>query len=380
MKVMFWMCAAFIAYAYAGYPFLLWIISRYRTRPVLRKKITPTVSIIIAACNEQETLPAKLENLSQLNYPRDRVQIIVVSDGSTDGTAGILSAESEIVEPVILEKPCGKAVALNEAVRRAKGEIVVFMDARQLVDEDALSELVANFWDPEVGGVSGELILYRDLGSSNGLGTYWNVEKLVRKLESASGSVVGTTGALYAIRRVLFNQIPPGTILDDVLIPMNIVRQGKRVVFQSSAIVCDRVFTDRGKEFARKVRTMMGNYQLLWLAAWLITPMNPVLLRYVSHKLLRLLCPVLLVAVLIASGLSSGPFFRVVFSAQVFLYGLAAFGAVFPLARRSKVVAIPNAFVMLNAAAALALYNFVTGKAVMWRQGVNLKESMGKAS
>ena len=368
MKLMFWMCAAFIAYAYAGYPFLLWIISRYRTRPVLRKKITPTVSIIIAARNERETLPAKLENLCKLNYPMDRVQIIVVSDGSSDGTAGILSAQSEIVEPVILEKPCGKASALNEAVRRARGEIVVFMDARQSVDENALSELVANFWDPEVGGVSGELILHRDSRSlSDGLGTYWDVEKLVRKLESASGSVVGTTGALYAIRRSLFDQIPSGTILDDVLIPMNVVRQGKRVVFQPSAIVRDQLSNDKGKEFSRKVRTMTGNYQLLWLAPWLITPMNPVLLRFVSHKLLRLLCPLLLVAVLIASGLSSGPFYQTVFLIQVSLYGLAAFGALFPLTRRIKIVSITNTFVMLNAAAALALYNFVTGKSVMWR-------------
>jgi cellulose synthase/poly-beta-1,6-N-acetylglucosamine synthase-like glycosyltransferase len=367
MKVMFWMCAVFIAYAYVGYPFLLWIIARYRTRRVLRKKITPPVTIIIAARDERETLPAKIENLRQLNYPRDRVQIIVVSDGSTDDTAGILRGKREFVEPVILEKPYGKAVALNEAVRRAKGEIVVFMDSRQLVDENALSELVANFWDPEVGAVSGELILSRNLGTLGGLGTYWDVEKLVRRLESASGSVVGTTGALYAIRRNLFDQIPSGTILDDVLIPMNIVRQGKRVVFEPSAIVHDQLLSDKGKEFSRKVRTMTGNYQLLWLAPWLITPMNPMLLRYVSHKLLRLFCPLLLVVVLIVSGLSTGAFYRIVFSAQVFLYGLAALGAMFPLARRSKVVAIPNAFVMLNAAAALALYNFVTGKTVMWR-------------
>jgi len=372
MKASLWICAALIAYAYAGYPLLLWIVSHFRGRPVLRKKITPKVSIIIAARNEEKTLPAKLENLRRLNYPRDRMQVIVVSDGSTDGTRELLSAQADILEPVILEERCGKAGALNEGVRRATGEILVFMDARQSVDADAVAELVANFWDPEVGGVSGELIFQRDFGSSSdGLGAYWNVEKFVRRLESVSGSVVGATGALYAVRRQLFKEIPPGTTLDDVLIPMNVVRQGKRVVFQSSAIVRDRLFADKGTEFSRKVRTMTGNYQLLWLAPWLISSGNPVLFRYVSHKLLRLVCPLLLVVVLIASGLSGGPFYGTLFAIQAALYGLAAFGALFPLTRRMKVVAITNTFVMLNAAATLGLYNCLTGRNVTWRQGMN---------
>lgn len=372
MRTILWLCALLISYSYVGYPVVLWVISRIRARPVLKKPIIPTVSIVMAVRNEERTLPAKLKSLQCLNYPREKTQIIVVSDGSTDGTAGILHSHAEMLELLILEKPCGKAVALNKGIGLATGEILIFTDARQSLDSEAVSELVANFWDPEIGAVSGELILKRDSRSaSDGLGSYWNLEKMVRKLESMSGSVMGTTGALYAIRRGLFKEIPPGTILDDVLIPMNIVQQGKRVVFESSAIARDQLFSDKGREFSRKVRTMTGNYQLLWLAPWLISPRNPALFRYVSHKLLRLLCPVLLMAVLVASGLAGGVFYGVMFVGQLVLYGLAAFGALFPLARRIKLVSIPNTFVMLNAAAALGLFNCITGRNVVWRQGTN---------
>jgi len=318
--------------------------------------------------NEEKTLPAKLDNLRRLDYPRNRVQIIIVSDGSSDGTVRILREHDYMLQPIVLEPARGKAAALNEAAKWATGEILVFTDARQLIDSDAVSELTACFGDPKVGGVSGELILEGDSDSpSNALGTYWKIEKLVRKLESESGSVIGATGALYAIRRSLYKEIPPATILDDVVIPMNIVRQGNRIVFQASAIARDRLFTEKGKEFSRKVRTLTGNYQLLWLEPWLLSPANPVLWRYVSHKLLRLLCPWLLILMVIASGMSVGPIYQVAFAMQVALYSLAVFGALFPFARRFRLVSATNTFVMLNAAAALAFYNFVTGKNVVWR-------------
>ena len=368
MRMLFWFCLLFIAYTYAGYPLLLWLISRYRSRPSLRDRITPAVSIIMAVRNEEKALPAKLANLRSLDYPMDRVQIVVVSDGSSDGTTRILREHGDTLEAIILEQASGKAAALNEAWKRATGEILVFTDVRQMIDANAISELAACFADPEVGGVSGELMLEGASGSpSSGLGTYWNVEKLVRRLESASGSVIGATGALYAVRRRLYEEIPPGTILDDVIIPMNLVRRGNRVLFQASAIARDRLFADKGKEFSRKVRTMTGNYQLLWLAPWLLSPANPALWRYVSHKFLRLLCPWILVLMPIAAGMSAGPLYQVAFASQVVFYGVAIFGALFPFARRIKLVALPSAFVMLNVAAALALYNFVTGRNAVWR-------------
>jgi len=368
MKTLFWMSALLVLYAYCGYPLLLWFMSRYRGSPIVKKGMHPTVSILMSVRNEEQIIAAKLKNLRMLDYPADRLQIIVVSDGSSDGTVRIMKEHDDMLQPVVLESARGKAAALNEAAKWATGEILVFTDARQMIDSDAVSELAACFGDPEVGGVSGELILEGDPGSaSNALGTYWKIEKMVRRLESETGSVIGATGALYAVRRSLYKEIPSATILDDVAIPMNVVRQGNRIVFQASAIARDKLFTEKGKEFSRKVRTMTGNYQLLWLEPWLLSPANPVLWRYISHKFIRLLCPWLLILMPIASGLSVGPIYRVAFAMQVALYGAAVLGALFPFARRFKLVAVTSTFLMLNAAAALAFYNFITGKNVVWR-------------
>jgi biofilm PGA synthesis N-glycosyltransferase PgaC len=368
MKFLFWLCLALVTYAYFGYMVWLWLQVRVRSRPVLREPISPFVSIVIAARNEEANLPTKLENLWRLDYPRDRLQIVIASDGSTDGTASILQGHSTRLEPVILEQSAGKASALNEAVRRTTGEILVFLDVRQSVQPDAISQLVCCFADPTVGAVSGELLLQTASSepASDALGIYWKIEKTIRKLESASGSVVGVTGAIYAVRRELYTPIPPGTILDDVFVPMSIVRMGRRVIFQPAAIARDRLFTEKGKEFSRKVRTLTGNYQLLRLAPWLITPANPLLFRFISHKLLRLLIPLLLLLMLVSSIMASGDIYKTFFFLQVAFYALAAFGTLEPSTRRFKPVAIANTFVVLNAAAAMAFYNFIAGQRRVW--------------
>ncbi len=233
MKLLFWTCFALTGYAYFGYAVWLSVCVRLRSRPVLKSNFTPNVSVIIAAKNEAANLPAKLRNLRLLNYPQDRLQIVIASDGSTDETADILRAEAPQVLSAFSTSRRVKASALNAAVQLATGEILVFLDARQSVEPDAVSELASCFADPAVGAVSGELLLEAasDVGSSDALGIYWKIEKIVRKLESASGSVVGVTGAIYAIRRELYVPIPQGTILDDVFVPMNVARMGKRVIF-----------------------------------------------------------------------------------------------------------------------------------------------------
>jgi cellulose synthase/poly-beta-1,6-N-acetylglucosamine synthase-like glycosyltransferase len=368
MKLLFWLCLALVAYAYFGYAIWLWLQVRLLRRSILKRPIRPDVSIIIAARNEEENLPAKLENLRLLDYPKDRLQIVIASDGSTDRTASILREQGSSISPVILDQSNGKACALNEAVRRATGDILVFQDARQLVDPNAISELVSCFADSTVGAVSGELLLETSSNAPapDALGIYWKIEKVVRKLESESGSVVGVTGAIYAIRRELYTEMPSGTILDDVFVPMHVARAGKRVVFQPSAIARDQLFSEKGKEFSRKVRTLTGNYQLLQLAPWLLSPANPLLFRLISHKLLRLLVPLLLILMLMSSALSSGPFYRSIFWLQILFYALAAVGMLSPTSRRFKPVAIASTFVMLNAAAALAFYNVIAGRNRVW--------------
>ncbi|MHB8302087.1 MAG: glycosyltransferase family 2 protein [Acidobacteriaceae bacterium] len=368
MRLTFWLCCLPVSYAYFGYAGWLWLKACWHKQGALKRYDTPTVSIIIAVRNEEANLPNKLLNLQQIEYPQTRLQIVIASDGSTDRTADILREQIPAILPVILGETCGKAGALNEAVRLATGEILVFLDARQSVDLNAVAELVSCFADPMVGAVSGELLLEAtsETSPANALGIYWRIEKLVRKLESASGSVVGATGAIYAVRRELYTEIPLGTILDDVFVPMHVVRQGKRVIFEPAAIARDRVSSEKGKEFSRKVRTLTGNYQLLQLAPWLLSPANPLLFRFVSHKLLRLLVPLLLALMLVASFMATGPLYRTIFVLQAVFYVLALAGILNPSIKKFKPIAVASTFVMLNAAAALSFYNFLAGRNKVW--------------
>ena len=368
MKELFWLSVALIVYAYGGYPIVLLAISRWNHLPVRKGDFLPTVSVVMAVRNEGHRLRRKLENLEHLEYPRHLLQFVVASDGSSDTTEAILVEERTRVDAVLLSTSVGKAAALNAAVRKATGDILVFLDARQRVDASAVRELVANFADDRVGAVSGELLLQDETGApaADAVGLYWKIEKMVRRLESASGSVVGVTGAIYAIRRELFAELPAGLILDDVLVPMRIARAGRRVIFEPRAIARDTIFTERGREFGRKVRTLTGNYQLMQLAPWILSVSNPLFFRFVSHKLMRLFVPLLLVVCLCSSFVADGLFYKTAFAGQVLLYGMAFLGSAVPASKRFKPVAIVSTFVMLNAAAAMALYNFVVGKDEVW--------------
>lgn len=366
MVALFWISLALVAYAYVGYALFLMLLARARRLPVQCAPIRPTVSVVIAAHNEEANVERKLSYLYAMEYPPELLEIVFVSDGSTDSTNRILRAHAERIKVMELASPGGKAQALNHGVAAATGEILLFMDTRQSVDPDAVSALVPFFADPSVGAVSGELHLETPDGrpSPDALGIYWKIEKLVRKLESATGSVVGATGAIFALRRELYDPLPAGTLLDDVLTPMNAARKGKRVLFCEAAVARDRIFTAASKEFGRKVRTLTGNYQLLQLAPWLLSPgQNPLLFRLISHKLLRLLVPALLVCMLLASAAAPSRFLHALFGLQLLLYLIALLGALRPETRHFRLVSIAYTFVMLNVAAAMAFYNFVRGRA-----------------
>ena len=291
MKWVFWISLSFLAYTYAGYPLWLWLRAQLRPWPSMRGPIERGVTVIMVVRSEEQVLAAKLENLLQMDYLPKQFEIIVVSDGSDDGTDSILTQyrSDPRVRAVLKKSPAGKAAGLNDALRIAGGEILVFTDARQKIETDAVRRLIENFADPAVGTVSGELMLGDPaLGEmGRGMGLYWKIEKKIRDLESASGSVVGATGALYAVRRELVVELPPETILDDVYIPMHVVKQGSRVLFDSRARAWDAADLGADREFARKVRTLTGNYQLLQLAPWLLQRRNPLRCEFISHKLRR---------------------------------------------------------------------------------------------
>ncbi len=376
MRILFWSSLALIVYAYAGYPCALALAAWLRPRRIRKRPVTPPapgVSIVIAARNEASRLPRRLENLLALPYPGPR-QIIVVSDGSTDDTSRVLARFPQI-ELVEIEAS-GKAAALNAGVARARHDLLVFADTRQTFAGDALLEMVANFADPEVGGVTGELVLDCERPSNGpidsnvaeGVGLYWRYEKWLRRQESLVHSTLGATGAIYALRRSLWQPLPSGTLLDDVLAPMRVVLGGSRVVFEERAKAQDQVAGDGGEEQRRKVRTLAGNYQILGLEPRLLHPFaNPVWLQYISHKVAaRLIVPFALIALMVSSAalVQQAAVYAVALTAQVFFYGLAAFGAVFGAATRAARVAY--AFVVMNVASVQAFFAVASGR-TRWR-------------
>jgi biofilm PGA synthesis N-glycosyltransferase PgaC len=390
MRSVFWLSALTVVYVYAGYPILLACWARWRPLPSPRAAAAgddlPTVSIVIAARNEAARLPARIENLLALDYPADRRQIIVVSDGSSDDTLRVLAACGTAVE-AIAAPPRGKAAALNAGVARATGTILVFADARQMFAPDALRELVAPFTDPAIGGVTGELLLDceasdvagRRAGTerrrpwsdrrtrddrgpgrrverdrrgrvvstvADGVGLYWAYEKQLRRWESCIGSTLGATGAIYALRRTLYRPLPDGAILDDVLTPMRAVLAGYRVVFSERAFAFDRAAADADTEQRRKVRTLAGNVEILGHAPRLLIPvLNPVWLQYVSHKLGRLIVPYAMLSLFAASVALSeqGAIYALALLAQCALYVLGGYGAwlEYRAARRAQPLSMP---------------------------------------
>jgi cellulose synthase/poly-beta-1,6-N-acetylglucosamine synthase-like glycosyltransferase len=325
----------------------------------------------MAARNEEKHLEEKLHNLQQLDYPRALVDTLVVSDGSTDRTHDILTnfADSR-VRSILLPAQGGKAEALNRGLEAVKGDIVVFMDIRQRVATDSIRTLVESFADPSVGCVSGALTLGDgEETSPKGVGSYWKMEKTIRCWESASGSAVGATGALYAVRRSLVPRLPAGLILDDVFIPMEVARTGARVIFEPHALAWDSLPSSPKQEFRRKVRTLFGNYQLLRLAPWLVTAQNPLRFEFVGHKLSRLVVPFALIGIILASVFLSGFLYRIPLAATigVGVLGVLAFVRV-PLGIVSRLSHLALAFVLLNTAAIVAFFYFALGKKQVWVQ------------
>jgi cellulose synthase/poly-beta-1,6-N-acetylglucosamine synthase-like glycosyltransferase len=358
MRTLFWISAAIVVYVYAGYPLLLaaWArIAQRRPRTADAEASWPAISIVLAARNEGRRLRGRIRNLLATAYPGPR-EIIIVSDGSTDDTAAVVRSFGDAVR--LIDLPAGgKPVALNAGVAAARGDIIVFADARQRFSPDALLHLVANFADPEVGGVTGELVLdteQKDAADDvslaavmppphhprtgeppvestvgDGVGLYWRYEKWLRRNESLVWSVLGATGAIYALRRHLWSPLPADTLLDDVLAPMRAVLAGTRIVFEERARAFDHAAIDAAAESRRKVRTLAGNYQILSQEPRLLVPIaNPVWIQYVSHKIGRLLIPWALAVLFVVSGLLmfDGWIYTAAFAVQAVFYALACYG------------------------------------------------------
>jgi cellulose synthase/poly-beta-1,6-N-acetylglucosamine synthase-like glycosyltransferase len=361
-SALYWSSLSLIGYTYAGYPLLIYALSRIRPRESRRAAIEPTVSVVLAAHDEEENLERKLENLCSLDYPREKLETLVVSDGSSDRTVEIARGFADRGVKVIELPAGGKPRALNAGVERARGEIVLFTDARQRIEENALRLTTAFFADPGVGGVVGEL----QLESKQGPGVYWAYEKLIRVAEGRFDSVVGGSGCYTAIRRHLYQPLPEDTLLDDVVTPMRIVLQGYRVLYRPEIRVFDREASVKG-EFARKARTLAGNFQLLRQMPELLDPRrNRLFLQFLSHKVLRLAGPLALAALfgsnlwLVATAAPPWPFYVATLAGQLAGYGLALRGAL-EGEKAGRLARVSHTFVTLNAAAVEGLRRYLKG-------------------
>jgi glycosyltransferase involved in cell wall biosynthesis len=372
MKSAFWISFAVIAYTYAGYPLIMFLLARFSPRPWRRDSIQPSVSVIMAVHNGAKLLRDQIEHLASLD-PEYVREVILVSDGSTDGTAEILGeVRDPRIKTFILEEQGGKAAALNHGIVAASGEIILFVDIRPRVASGALAQMLSNFADPSVGCVAGELILDsagHDAASSAVSGVYWKYEQWIRNCEAAWDSPVGVYGGFYAVRRSLVTLFPAGIILDDMFQPLAILRQGYRSVLDRTACVTDRWPAQVAGEFQRKIRTLAGNYQLIALAPWILSPRNRVLFQLVSHKLLRLVVPYLFVVLLLSAtwlGMDSTGWR--LFAALQWLFWLAALAALrvrIPAVHRFAAAA--SALLVLNVAAVTGLYKFLFTTGPLWK-------------
>ncbi len=387
VKLIFWVSLVILFYIYFGYPIVMWVASRIFNKPVKKEQISPFVTFVVVAYNEEEYIGRKIDNILSLDYPHDKLEIIIGSDGSTDNTENIIEeyvrsqshqvTKSHVKYRAIISKERrGKVSLLNEIVPQAKGEIIVFSDARQMFDVSALRELVSNFADEKVGCVSGELVFEDEAktGVAGSVGFYWRYEKWMRKLESNIHSMVGATGAIYAIRKGLFTPPPPNTILDDVFIPLKVVEKGFRAIFDSQAKAFDRASSTSREEFTRKVRTLAGNFQLFVLCRGLFNPFkSPVAFQFFSHKFLRAVAFLFLMSLFMSNLFLMDKFpYSITMAGQVIFYAIGVIGWMLEKASvKSRLCSIPYVFCVLNFAALKGFLNFLAGKySVKWEKAV----------
>lgn len=367
--ITFWAGAAALLYAYAGYPALVWLVSRVRPRAVRRGSAEPSVSVVITAYNEERDLRAKLENTLALDYPVEKLEVIVASDCSSDRTDDI--AREFAPRGVRLHRQAerlGKTAAQNAAVAIARGEVILFSDATTLYQRDVLRAMTPNFADATVGCVAGRLVYVDASGSAVGSGakSYWGYETFLKSHESRACSLIGASGCLYAVRRAayvpLYNEA-----CSDFIIATKMVEQGLRAIYEPAAVCTEETNRQAAKEFRMRVRVIAQTYTDLWRHRALLNPFRGGFysIELLSHKVMRYLVPVFLSLTLASSLALAGraPFYALAAVAQVAFYAAALLGWLLGRAGlRSRLLALPAYFVLSNAAAVVAFYKFLRGE------------------
>jgi biofilm PGA synthesis N-glycosyltransferase PgaC len=367
---LFLLSVGFCAYTLLGYPLLLGVLAALRARPTRKKEWQASVSVILPVTNGERWMAAKLHSILALDYPRELIEIIVVSDGSTDRTGSIVGEFTGRANIRFLSMPkAGKAAALNAGLTQATGEILFFTDVRQQLHPRSLANLVACFADPAVGVASGELVIREGSGlEEDSVGLYWKYEKWIRKQLSSLDSVMGATGCIYAMRRDLAAPIPERTLNDDMALPLAAFFRGYRVIFEETALAFDYP-TQLSTEFRRKVRTLAGVYQAIRLYPALIGPGNRMWIHFVSHKLARLVMPWAMLAAAVATAGLPSPWNLWAAAAQGAAFGLALADSWLPEGFALKRLASPlRTFMVLMAASLCAVSILFVPARQLWRE------------
>jgi poly-beta-1,6-N-acetyl-D-glucosamine synthase len=375
-EFLFWFSLTGLFYIYLGYPILVKGLARVCPLRRERHSINQRVSIVIACHNEADRIRNKLSLLLRSEQASLIDEILIGSDGSNDHIADAVRLLNDPrVKLFEFANRRGKPAILNELIPQCQSEIVLLCDARQILADDVIPEMLANFADPNVGVVSGELKFRQssnDSTAGRGIGAYWRYEKMIRRAEGQFRSVPGATGALYAIRREAFQQIPESTLLDDVVIPMVAVTHGWKCVFERNAIAWDEASGSLGQEAVRKRRTIAGAAQLiLQHPSWLLPWRNPIWLEYVSHKILRLTSPILLAVVGVTNVLlMSQPFYALLMVFHLcFYYSGFAGWLCQKIGRPSMLFGVQAMFLALNVTTVAALFDAIRGRfRVTWQR------------
>jgi cellulose synthase/poly-beta-1,6-N-acetylglucosamine synthase-like glycosyltransferase len=372
--ILFWFAVFVIVYTYIGFPLGIVLRGLLWRLPYKHEEFTnpPTVSIVISAYNEAQSIAAKLDNILSLEYPRDRLEVVIASDGSSDGTDEIVERYKEQDVQLLSLPRVGKAAALNAAVNASRGEILVFSDANSMYKADAIQELVRPFGDPEVGGVAGNQVYRTEVagGSSiDGERAYWGFDRMLKQFQGKSGNTLAATGAIYAIRRSLFGPIPDG-VSDDLFTSTGVIAQGYRLLFAPEAIAYEPVAATSQVEFGRKVRVIMRSWKAFVFRSELLNPFRYKFyaIQLLSHKILRYLVvfPLLILFLVSPFLWKAGFLYQMATIGQVAFYCCALAGWLLNGTRfgRKKIFTIPFYFCMVNAASLVAIINVLRGRQI----------------
>ncbi len=368
-KIIFWANAAALIYVYIGYPLLVYSVGYVRPLEVKKSSFEPLVTVLITAYNEEKDIRAKLENTLQIDYPREKLEILVASDGSTDKTDEIVREFSgKNIKLFRQEGRMGKTYTQNKAVEQAAGEIILFSDATTMYETDVLKQMLPNFADETVGCVAGRLIYVDNSRSNIGKGAkrYWNYETFLKKSESRACSLIGASGCLYAVRRSAYRPMY-AEASSDFLICTKIYEQNLRSVYEPNAVCTEETNRHSDKEITMRVRVISQTFTDLWRNRRMLNPVRSgfFAVELVSHKLLRYAVPLFLFLILIISGLLAvhSMFYLILLLLQTAFYSSAFVGWFLERNRKSiGVFAIPFYFALTNLASLVGFYKFLSGE------------------